>query len=186
MAIRVTVFGSSQPKPGEPAYQDALLLGHLLGQAGFTVLNGGYIGTMEAVSRGVNQAGGHVIGVTCDEIESWRPVKANPWVMEEWHYISLQDRLTALIKNGDAFLALPGGLGTLTEIAFTWNLLIVGVLTPRPLVLIGPGWETVIQAIFHEQAASIPQVQQKWVSFTPDVNSAVRRLQELLPGGKLP
>jgi uncharacterized protein (TIGR00725 family) len=91
-------------------------LGKLIGQAGYTLLTGGYIGSMEALSRGCSEAGGHVIGVTCDQIEAWRAVKANAWVQEEWHYASLQERLFALIENCDGFLALPGGVGTLAEI----------------------------------------------------------------------
>src|SRR5512136_460580 len=110
MTIRIAVFGGSQPKPGDPVYQAALHLGQLLAENGYTVMNGGYIGAMEAVSRGASEAGGHVIGVTCDEIESWRPVSANRWVSEEWHYATLQERMIALIKNADAFLALPGGV----------------------------------------------------------------------------
>ena len=92
---RVTVFGGSKPKKGEIAYQDALILGTLLGQAGFTVITGGYIGTMEAVSRGASQAGGHVIGITCDEIESWRPVVPNPWINEE---LTLSDPEKSFIR----------------------------------------------------------------------------------------
>ena len=83
MAKRISVFGGSNPKPGSEAYQDAYELGTLLGQAGLTVLTGGYMGTMEATSRGANEAGGHVIGVTCDEIETFRPVGPNPWITEE-------------------------------------------------------------------------------------------------------
>ena len=95
MSTRITVFGGSQPKPGDPVYQDALLLGKMLAQKGYILLNGGYIGTMEALSRGAVEAGGHVIGITCDQIEAWRPVKANHWVIEEWHFNSLQERLFA-------------------------------------------------------------------------------------------
>ncbi|HEX9091498.1 MAG TPA: LOG family protein, partial [Anaerolineales bacterium] len=108
MSFRITIFGGSQPKPGEPVYQDALHLGNLLARAGYTILNGGYIGTMEAVSRGAAEAGGHVIGVTCDEIETWRPVKANTWVSEDWHFATLRERIFTLIENADAYLALPG------------------------------------------------------------------------------
>ncbi len=185
MSPRVSVFGGSQPKPGDPVYQDALLLGQLLAQAGYTVLNGGYIGTMEALSRGANEAGGQVIGVTCDEVEAWRPVKANRWVTEEWHFRTLQERLFALVNNADGFLALPGGVGTLVEISLTWNLLITGVLSPRPLVLIGPGWQATVQGFLEEQAQYIPLIQCQWVSFAPDVNSAFNQLQERLSNGKL-
>ncbi len=185
MIERVTVFGGSQPKPGDPAYQDALELGYLLAQAGYTVLNGGYIGSMEAVSRGANQAGGKVIGVTCDEVEAWRPVKANHWVTEEWHYHTLQERLFALVHNADAYLALPGGVGTLVELSLTWNLLITGVLLPRPLVLVGPGWNSAVNIFIAEQGEFIPATQRHWVSFAPDAGSAFRLLQEMCSDDKL-
>ena len=185
MNLRVTVFGGSQPSPGDPVYQDALHLGKLLAQAGYTLLNGGYIGTMEALSRGAAEAGGHVIGVTCDQIEAWRPVRANPWVSEEWHYTSLHERLFALIENSAAYLALPGGVGTLAEVTLTWNLLLTRILPPRPLILIGSGWQATVQKFLSQQAEFIPEVQRQWVTFSPDVDSAFQRLQETLSDGKL-
>jgi uncharacterized protein (TIGR00730 family) len=184
MVKRVTVFGGSQPKPGDPVYQDAIQLGKLLAQAGYTLLTGGYIGTMEALSRGAAEAGGHVIGVTCDEIEAWRPVKANPWVTEDWHYASLKERIFALIENCNACLALPGGVGTLAEIALTWNLLLTHILSPRPLILIGPGWQATFRKFLSEQGEYIPEVQRRWVSFAADIPSAVQHLQQLLPKEK--
>jgi uncharacterized protein (TIGR00730 family) len=185
MSIRVTVFGGSQPKPGDVIYQEALYLGRLLAQAGYTLLNGGYIGTMEALSRGAAEAGGHVIGVTCDEIEAWRPVKANPWVTEEWHFTSLQERMHALINNCVACLALPGGVGTLAEITLTWNLLITRVIPPRPLILIGSGWRATMRRFLSEQGQFIPENQRLWISFAPKVEIAFQRLQERLSDGKV-
>lgn len=184
MVARITVFGGSQPKPGDPVYQDALRLGQLLAGAGYILLNGGYIGTMEALSRGAAEVGGHVIGVTCDEIEAWRPVKANQWVTEEWHYTSLQERMFALIRNADAFLALPGGVGTLAEITLTWNLLITGVLSPRPLILVGSGWRETMRDFLGVQGEFIPEIQRKWITLVPDINSAFQSLQEKLSDGK--
>src|SRR5262245_61788773 len=111
--MNISVFGGSQPKEGSPAYYEAMELGRLLAQRGHTVLTGGYIGTMEAVSRGAHEAGGHVIGVTCEDIETWRPIKANRWVKEERRMKTLVERLHALIHESDAAMALPGGAGTL-------------------------------------------------------------------------
>ena len=185
MSTRISVFGGSHPKPGDPLYQDALHLGKSLAKNGYILLNGGYIGTMEALSRGAAEAGGHVIGVTRDQIETWRPVKANPWVTEEWHYASLQERIFALIENCDAFLALPGGIGTLAEIMLAWNLLLTHCISPRPLILIGTGWQVTIRHFIAEQGEFIPENQHQWISFVPDVDSAIQRLQELLSNGKL-
>ncbi len=175
--MNVAVFGGSRPKPGEPAYNEALSLGRLLAERGYIVLTGGYIGTMEAVSRGASEAGGHVIGVTCAEIERWRPVAANAWVKEEWRKETLLERLQAIIYGCDAALALPGGPGTLTEIALTWNLMIIGVLPPRPLILIGDGWRAVFDQAFTSLSEYFPATQREHLAFAPDVPSAVAMLE---------
>ena len=185
MTTRVTVFGGSQPKPGDPAYKQALELGKLLGGSDYTVLNGGYIGTMEAVSRGAVEAGGHVIGVTCDEIEAWRPVRPNPWLSEEMRFPTLSQRLTALIENCDAALALPGGVGTLVEISLMWNQLLTEIITPRPLITIGIGWQAVFAQLFSSHDSYIPQGQRIWLRHAPDVSTAFHQLQEMLSGGKV-
>jgi hypothetical protein len=173
---RITVFGSANAQPGDPLYQDSLLLGRLLAEAGYTVLTGGYIGTMEAVSRGAAEAGGHVIGVTCAEIEAWRSVRANPWVMEEMRFETLRERLLALIEECDAALALQGGIGTLTEIATMWNHLLTDAIHPRPLIAIGPGWQAIIEQFYAQMGRYIPQSQRQWLEFAPDVTNAVALL----------
>lgn len=173
MTKNITVFGASQPQPGDSTYEQAFLLGQLLAQSGFTVLTGGYMGTMEAVSRGAMEAGGHTIGVTCDEIENWRKAKANPWVKEEWKKVTLKDRLHCLVESCDAALALPGGIGTLAEIAIYWSDLQVGILSPRPLILIGPGWRATFETLLETQAPYIRPEHRKLVTFAKDVEEAV-------------
>lgn len=174
--MRITVFGGSQPKPGDPAYNEALELGRLLGQAGHTVLTGGYIGTMEAVSRGAYETGGHVIGVTCDEIESWRPVKPNAWLHSELRHATLRARLLALIDECDAALALSGGAGTLAEVAMMWNQVLTAAVPPRPLVLVGPGWSAVLNAFYDAFGVYIPEPQRRWISLAPDIHAALAML----------
>lgn len=175
---RITVFGGSKPKPGEPAYQQALRLGTLLGSAGYTVLTGGYIGTMEAVSRGAAEAGGHVIGVTCEEIEAWRPVGRNRWVQEERRFATLRERIFALIDGGEAALALPGGPGTLTEISMTWNNLLIESIPARPLILIGPEWQETFMHFYQVLGDYVPENQRRFLSFAPDVDIACRLLDK--------
>ncbi len=175
--MRVSVFGGSQPKENDPAYAEALELGRLLAQRGHIVLTGGYIGTMEAVSRGAREAGGHVIGVTCEDIEAWRPTKANAWVVEEIRKKTLLERLHTLIHESDAAFALPGGPGTLAEISVMWNLMIVESLHRRPLILIGDGWQSVFGQFFQSLDAYVPARQREIVSFAKDVQTAVKFLE---------
>jgi uncharacterized protein (TIGR00730 family) len=176
--MNVTVFGGSQPKEGEASYAEAYELGKLLAQAGLTILTGGYIGTMEAVSRGANEAGGHVIGVTCDDIEAWRQVRPNAWVKEERRFATLDERLAELVRGCDAAIALPGGPGTLTEIALTWNLMIVRSMPVKPLVLVGAGWRSVLESFYNSFDIYIPQNQRILIKCVNDVHEAVHLLSQ--------
>jgi len=179
-ALRITVFGGSQPQPGEIAYQEAFRLGQILGSQGYTVLTGGYIGTMEAVSRGAAETGGHVIGITCDEIESWRPVKPNAWVHEEIRYATLRERLNALIDHCDAAVALPGGIGTLAEIVSMWSLLQINVSTSRPLILIGSGWESTLRSFYQSLGTYVAEKDRHWINFASNIDACGVMLQKML------
>ena len=136
----VSVFGSSSPRSGDPAYARAEALGAGLARLGHAVQTGGYMGTMEAVSKGASEAGGRVIGVTSDAIEAFRPTGPNPWVAEEVRTRTLHERLVHLTTNCRAAVVLPGGVGTLTELALVWNLTVVGEVPPIPILTLGSTW----------------------------------------------
>lgn len=140
----VTVFGSSRVRADEPAYADAVRLGRLLAGAGFTLYTGGYAGVMEAASRGAVEAGGHAIGVT---VGTWaRRHAPNRWVREEVAMPDLFQRIARLTAT-DAYVAMPGGMGTLGEVALTWNLFQTESIPRRPLVLVGPPWRDLLDCL---------------------------------------
>jgi uncharacterized protein (TIGR00730 family) len=175
--MNVTVFGGAQPKEGTAAYEEARELGKLLAEHGYAVLTGGYMGTMEAVSRGAYEAGGHVIGVTCIDIEEWRGTTPNQWVKEERRKKSLIERIQALIEGCDAAIALPGGAGTLTEISLMWNLMIVESIPLRALTLIGSGWQSTFDQFFTQFESYMPVHQRELLYFAEDVKTAVKMLE---------
>lgn len=179
--MHVSVFGGAQTQPGEADYAHARQLGRLLAEAGHTVLTGGYGGIMEAVSRGASEANGHVIGVTCEEIEHWRPGRANAWVKEEVRCQSLFERLRTLILECDAAIALPGGPGTWNEVALLWNLMIIQAIPEKPLILVGPGWKMVMETFRQVFTAYLPADQWRLLHFAPNVQAAVL----LLPSDSL-
>jgi uncharacterized protein (TIGR00730 family) len=178
--MRVTVFGGSGPKPGSEAYGEAYRLGKLIGQAGYTVLTGGYIGTMEAASKGAYDHGGHVIGVTCEDIERWRAVGPNSYVMEQMRFPTLNERLMALVFNCDAAVALPGGLGTLAEIGMYWNHLAIEAIPPRPLVLVGEGWRDTVQTFLDQLGEYVPDRHKGMIQFAATVEEAFEIVQTAL------
>jgi uncharacterized protein (TIGR00730 family) len=147
----ITLFGSSQPKEGEPAYRSAYDLGFALATAGWTVCNGGYGGTMEAAAKGAKDAGGSTIGVTCTIFGRSGP---NPYLDRVIETCDLFTRLTQLIELGQAYVVLPGGSGTLVELAIVWELIAKRLMAPKPAILLGNFWKTVIETAALERPKS--------------------------------
>ena len=139
----ISVFGSARATEASDEYQQARNLGDALARAGFAVASGGYGGAMEAVSRGAQQAGGRVIGVVASAISR----KANQWVQETIIVPAWNDRLMKLIQMGEGYVALPGGTGTLVELAVAWEMIHKGLLQPKPLVALGEFWRPIIKHI---------------------------------------
>lgn len=172
----VSVFGSATVEAGTPPYLEGLRLGAGLARAGHAVATGGYCGLMEAVSRGAAEAGGHVLGFTCDRLEAWRPVRPNAWISEEVRSATLRQRLTGLIQAGSALVALEGGVGTLAEIAVTWSMLQTGELGPRPLILVGEAWRRTMQAFLENAAAHVRPQDAGLITVVPGVDAALAAL----------
>ena len=139
----VTVFGSGRAEPGNSAYQTAQQLGAELARAGFAVATGGYGGTMEGVSRGAREAGGEVIGVTAEVFAS----PANRWISEEIRVKTWQERLVKLVELGAGYVVLPGGTGTLVELAVVWEWMNKGFLPAKPAVVLGDFWGPVLAVL---------------------------------------
>ncbi|MFC1794556.1 LOG family protein [Planctomycetota bacterium] len=130
----------------------AMETGRLLAQAGFIIANGGYGGTMLAGAKGAAEAGGEIIGITCSAFKSSR---ANEYVTREIVTSSLDERLDTLVKLGRAYIVLPGGTGTLLELAKVWELKNKGFLnTDKPIILLGGFWKPLVELIETEDADS--------------------------------
>lgn len=176
----LTIFGGSRPVAGQPSYRQAERLGRLAAQAGWAVATGGYSGTMEAASKGAAEAGGKAIGVTCQQIEAWRPLGANQWVTKEIRCQTLRDRLETLVDIGRAAIALPGGIGTLAEIALSWSWLQTSVIEKKPLIIVGDGWRRTFETMTDSLAEYIPERDIDRLTFAEDVDRAWQLVLEKL------
>ncbi|NWF68068.1 MAG: LOG family protein [Chloroflexi bacterium] len=144
----ISVYGSALTAREHPDYAAGVAVGHALAQAGFSVMTGGYDGLMGAISQGANEAGGHVIGITSATIEKIRPAKANMWVREVIHYMTLHERLLHLITRADGYVAMPGGLGTLNELVMVWELMRVNEIPHNPIVCYGDYWREILTPFY--------------------------------------
>ena len=136
----ITIFGGSKCGHDTAEYREALSLGRRLAEAGFTICTGGYLGVMEAASRGAREAGGRVMGIVMNQFKG----EPNRYLTDKVATDHFYDRLQNLITRSVGFVALRGGMGTVTEISLVWNKLQTGVLAKRPLVLLGECWPAVI------------------------------------------
>jgi uncharacterized protein (TIGR00730 family) len=138
----VTIFGGSKCGPASDEYREAHDIGSRLAKAGFTICTGGYLGVMEAASRGAREAGGRVFGIVMNQFKS----EPNRYLTDKVATNHFYERLQNLITRSVGFVALRGGMGTVTEVSLVWNKLQTRVLDRRPIVLVGDCWRDVVDA----------------------------------------
>jgi uncharacterized protein (TIGR00730 family) len=174
----VSIFGGSALDSTSPGYREALSLGRLLAQAGYTVATGGYDGVMEAANRGAREAGGSTIGVTTSHF-SERKLGPNAWIDQEVTFPTLFQRLHHLVTFSHALVALRGGVGTLSEVALAWSLMQVAEMPCKPFVLVGPEWRRVLS--IYQQESTIKSRDLDLISFAPSVETVVPLIQAFRP-----
>lgn len=128
----VTVFGSARFRESHPYYALARETGRLLAEAGFTVLTGGGPGIMEGANRGAREAGGPSVGCNIAlPVEQKPNLYLDEWIQFRHFYV----RKVMLVKYSYAFIALPGGFGTLDEIFEIATLIQTDKIKDFPMVL---------------------------------------------------
>jgi uncharacterized protein (TIGR00730 family) len=137
----VTIFGGSRCGENTDEYREAKEIGARLAEAGFTICTGGYLGVMEAASRGAREKGGRVFGILMNEFKK----EPNRYLTDKVASEHFYERLQNLILRSVGFIALRGGMGTVTEISLVWNKLQTGVIDKRPIVLVGESWKKVVK-----------------------------------------
>ena len=129
----VTIFGGSKCREGSEEYKEAQDLGGRLAEAGFTICTGGYLGIMEAASRGAREKGGRVLGIVMNQFKS----EPNRYLTDKVASDHFYDRLQNLINRSVGFVAFRGGMGTVTEVSLVSHKLQTQVIESRPLILLG-------------------------------------------------
>jgi uncharacterized protein (TIGR00730 family) len=152
----VTIFGSSRPVPGSSAYARAERLGLAIARRGWVVCNGGYGGTMAAAAKGARRAGGQTIGITC-ALYGGPP---NPYVSHHEEAADLFTRLGRLLDLGDGYVVLPGGSGTLLELALVLEYVHKRLMPPAPVLLLGSTWRPTLAAARRDHGGRIAEVQE--------------------------
>ncbi len=130
----VSVFGSARFDEKHRYYGLAREIGAALARSGFTVMTGGGPGVMEAANRGAKEAGGRSVGCNIRLPVEQKP---NPYLDTFITFRHFFVRKVMLVKYSYAFVAMPGGFGTLDEVFETLTLIQTGKIEEFPLVLVG-------------------------------------------------
>jgi uncharacterized protein (TIGR00730 family) len=172
----VTIFGGSKCAEDSIEYAQARRVGQLLAERGFTICTGGYLGVMEAASRGAHERGGRVLGIVMNQFKS----EPNRYLTDKVASAHFYERLQHLITRSVGFVAIRGGMGTVTELSLVWNKIQTRVIDPRPLVLLGDCWRPVVEAWQKNLAVSASDVSLLDFAETPE--EAVRIIMEKSEG----
>jgi uncharacterized protein (TIGR00730 family) len=144
--FRVSIFGSSRIKRGDPIYDEVKKLSYELAHMGADIVTGGGPGLMEAANAGAvegqidsrSRSFGLPIHLPTEE-------SANPFVDQIFKHRTFFSRLHHFVRLSSAFVVMPGGIGTSLETFLVWQLLQVKHIKKHPLILVGTMWHGLIE-----------------------------------------
>jgi len=154
--FRVAIFGSSKIEEGDDTYRRVKHLAAVLGEKGIDVLTGGGPGLMRAANEGhtigtaISSSNAHSVGIGVDL----------PWNQKFNEAVGYREKVPIFSRRLDEFMLLsnavivePGGLGTLLELFYTWQLAQVHHICDIPIILVGDGWKGLLHWIKEEPLA---------------------------------
>ena len=172
---RVTIFGSARVKSDHWGYAAVRDLAAELAGMGCTIITGGGPGLMQAANEGAGLGKGagksRSVGIRVDlPFEQ----SSNPFVEQAFEHRTFFSRLHHFVLVSDAFVVVPGGIGTVLELMLVWQLLQVRKLESTPLILVGPMWPELID--WHKKFMLRPDVA---LASEPDLD-----IPQCVPGAK--
>jgi uncharacterized protein (TIGR00730 family) len=142
---RVTIFGSARLKPDTTAYEAVKQLAAELTKMGCDIVSGGGPGLMQAANEGahsIEKALHRSVGI---RVELPFEQEVNPFVGQMYEHGTFFSRLHHFMIVSDAFVVVPGGIGTLLELSLAWQLLQVRKLYNTPLIVVGKMWAELVE-----------------------------------------
>lgn len=145
----IAFFGFSDFKPSSPYYRQAFDVAQLLAKAGYTVVNGGGPGIMDAATHGAETGGGETIAVTFypKDAPGFEGRYLANRVDKEIKTTNYIDRMFKLLEHADCFIIFKGGSGTISELGTAWVLAKLYYPHHKPFILYGKHWHQVVKVL---------------------------------------
>jgi uncharacterized protein (TIGR00730 family) len=178
---RVSIFGSSRIRRGDPVYDEVKTLSFELAKMGVDIVTGGGPGLMEAANAGASEGKvdsssrsfGLAINLPFEE-------SANPFIDKVFRHRTFFSRLHHFVRLSSAFIVMPGGIGTALELFMVWQLLQVKHMKEHPLILVGTMWPGLIEwmrATMVERGLVSPP-DMETVHVVPSANEAIAIIRD--------
>lgn len=146
---RVVIFGSARVKEDDKIFQDVFTIAKGMAENGFDVVTGGGPGLMLAANSGhksVN-SGTHSVGLNIKLPSEQTP---NAYLDIKQDFDRFSDRLDTFVSLSDVVVVCPGGIGTLLELFYSWQLIQVKHLCETPIILFGEIWADLLEWLHKE------------------------------------
>ena len=183
----ISVFGSARTKPEEPHYQLAVDVAKRLVEAGFGVITGGGPGIMEAANKGAYMNGGLSVGLNINlPVEQSHNPYIDPDKNIDHRYFFV--RKVMFVKYAQAFVAMPGGFGTLDELFEVLTLIQTKKITNVPVILVGKDfWQGMVDWVKNtmlDKYGNISPKDMDMIPITDDVDEVVQIIEDFYAKGK--
>ncbi|HEY7169963.1 MAG TPA: LOG family protein [Vicinamibacterales bacterium] len=139
---RVAIFGSARAQPGTFVYDEVKRAAAAFAAMGCDIVTGGGPGLMQAANEGASQSGAP--GSVGIRVELPFEQDVNPFVVQAYEHETFFTRLQHFVIASDAFVVVPGGIGTVLEMLMIWQLLQVQHVDNVPLILVGKMWRGLV------------------------------------------
>jgi uncharacterized protein (TIGR00730 family) len=141
---RVAIFGSARAEPGTFVYEEVKRVAAAFAALGCDIVTGGGPGLMQAANEGATSAGGQLSSMGI-RVELPFEQDVNPFVTQAFEHKTFFTRLQHFVIASDAFVVVPGGIGTVLEMLMIWQLLQVRHVADVPLILVGKMWKGLVE-----------------------------------------
>lgn len=177
---RVSIFGSARLTPHSTMYKEVYDLAYQLAMRGVDIVTGGGPGLMDAANKGAKDGGkkSRSIGLP---IELPFEVDANSHLDVKRQHRRFSSRLDEFMRISHAVVVTPGGIGTILELFYTWQLIQVKHIKPRPILLMGGDkmWPELLKWItsWPLQMNLVSSSDMEHVTFCNSISDVLNRLE---------
>lgn len=179
----IAFFGDANISQNDPVYQDAYEIAKVLGDTGFTIVDGGGPGVMLAATKGAESVNGETISVTFtpDDAPGFEGRYVGNVTDVEIKTTNYIERMFKLLEHAEAFVVFKGGSGTISEFGTAWVLAKLYFGHHKPFILYGKFWEEIIDAIRKNMNIDAQEVKAfEIITKREDVLPTIRKFEKYL------